>query len=135
MLYLHKVEEMYRELITGVIILAALFGVSGILATDNIFAWLAGTVIGIAIDIFILRNMIVSLDKALDLDAARAKRSGRGSAILRYIVVCGLTLIAARFPDYINVFALLLGIMYLKFSAFLQPTVHRIFEKNKPLFY
>lgn len=135
MLYLHKVEETYNELVTGVIVLAALFGIVGILATDNIMAWLVGTVAAIAVDAFILQNMISSLDKALEMDQARAKRSARTSSLLRYVIVCGLTVIAARFPQYINVFAMLLSIFYLKFSAFLQPVIHRIFEKNRPLFY
>ena len=89
-----------------------------------------GLWIGVIAGVAMLLHMWDSIMEALQMDEDSAKRYMQKSYAIRYSVVAvgfGVVL----YFDIANVFTLLLGVMGLKISAYLQPIMHKLFQKVK----
>lgn len=89
-----------------------------------------GLWIGIATGIGLLIHMRKSLLVALDLEEAGAKRYMQKSYAGRYFATFAV-FAAALYFEVANVFTLIIGVMGLKVSAYLQPIMHKLFTSEK----
>ena len=88
----------------------------------------AGLWIGVVAGIGMLVHMRQSLNEALDLGEEGAQKHMQKTYAVRYVaVVIGFILIV--YLDIANILTLLLGIMGLKLSAYLQPIMCKLFRK------
>lgn len=89
-----------------------------------------GLWIGIAAGSGMLVHMRNSLNEALDLGEDGAQKHMQKSYAMRYVAVVIIFLVVSHF-GLANVVTLLIGIMGLKVSAYLQPIMHNVLQKNK----
>lgn len=86
-----------------------------------------GLWIGIATGIGLLIHMRKSLLLALELEEDGAKRYMQRSYVVRYFATFVVFAVVLYF-ELANIFTLIAGVMGLKVSAYLQPTMHRLFK-------
>ncbi len=118
----------YREMAAAIIIQVIVYAAAGAFISRQYVIFPVSAVIGGAIAFGVLGNMRRCIDIALDLDPESAKKYGRKQSVIR-IATMGLALCASFFfREYVNPWGVLVGIFSLKFSAYLQPLVHRCFD-------
>lgn len=87
-----------------------------------------GLWIGVAAALGLAGHMHYSIDRALDMISNDAEGYMRKAYLIRTVVI----LVAAGLVTYLKlgyVMAYFLGVLCLKFGAFLQPLMHKIREK------
>ena len=125
-----KINQTLIELIIGILISGFLIWLVSLLITglDAGFglSYLAGVITAVILSIHMYR----SIDRALDMDPQDAQKYMRKAYMIRTLFIIVVAGIVCRFhaDDIIAVF---LGILCLKFGAFLQPVVHRVLEKKQ----
>ncbi len=121
-------KRTYYEMLAAIVFQLIVIGTAGALISKEYVMFPVSVIIGGAVAMSILRNMMKSIDIALDLDSETAKKYGRRQAIIR-ITLMGLILCIAFYcKDYVEPWGVCLGIFTLKFSAYLQPVAHKCFE-------
>lgn len=125
---MNQAVRTFYEMIIAIIIQMIVYGIVGMILSGQYIRFPLGILIGGSIAIGLLRHMMRSIDAALDLDSETAKKYGRRQALLRFTFM-GLALYAAFcFQDYINPWGVFVGVLSLKFSAYLQPVIHRLIQ-------
>ena len=125
-----RINQTLFELIIGILISGFLIWLVSLTVTgpDVFFAVCYWT--GIITAIILSVHMYRSIDRALDMDPGDAEKYMRRAYIYRTLFIIVVACIVCRFKaDYI--IAVFIGILCLKFGAFLQPMVHRLLEKKK----
>lgn len=119
-------KQTLLEMICGIVVSSIFFIAIGAIIFRPISNFILGVLLGTAIAILVLVQLYYSLNKTLEMDSRHAERVGGRHAILR-IFIMGLALvIGILLSDIFNVIGILLGILGLKFSAYLQPAIHKI---------
>lgn len=124
-----KPEAVIKDMTLIMILYGAVIQVICFFATDDLLRATAGLWIGIITAILMLRNMKDSLNEALDLGEAGAKKYMQSSYVKRYIALV-IVFVVVSFTGIANVLTLFAGVMGLKVSAYLQPIKHKIFSKQ-----
>ena len=124
-----KPEQVVKDMtlimiVYGLLIQVICFFVAGDLLKATVGLW-----IGIVTAVLMLRNMRDSLNEALDLGEAGARKYVQSAYMKRYIAVV-VVFVVVSLLDIANVLTLLAGVMGLKVSAYLQPIKHKIFSKE-----
>lgn len=118
----------YREMVAAIIFQVIVYSAAGAFISRQYVMFPVSVVIGGAVALGVLGNMRRCIDISLDLDPDTAKKYGRRQSVVR-IATMGLALcVSFFFRDYVNPWGVLLGVFSLKFSAYLQPSVHRCFD-------
>lgn len=119
-----------RELIMGILIVGFLFQIVFIWFTSHKWHFTSGLWIGVGIAIFMAIHMNYSIKKSLD----RGEQSAAGY-MQRMVVVRILTVVLLFAVAYLlrlgNVAAVFVGMITLKFGAYLQPLLHRLIKKRR----
>jgi len=125
---MQETKQTLYELITGVAFFFLLF-LAGNIFASNWIAYTLGLLIGCVIAGFMCVHMNRVLQQAtLYEEETAAKKVQKGTA-LRYLVMVTGLLAAIFLPKYISVIGVALGVLSLKFSAYLQPLTHKILKK------
>lgn len=125
------IKQTYREMILAIIIQGILYCVVGGIFTGLYIVFPISVIIGCVIAMGLLRHMMRSITVIVELDSETAKRYGARQSIVR-ITMMGLMLcVAVYFADYVSPWGVLLGMISLKFSAYLQPAVHKVVAKTE----
>lgn len=111
-------------IVYGLLIQVICFFVAGDLLKATVGLW-----IGIVAAVLMLRNMRDSLNEALDLGEAGAKKYVQSAYMKRYLAVV-VVFVVVSLLGTANVLTLLAGVMGLKVSAYLQPVKHKFFSKE-----
>ena len=124
-----KPEQVVKDMtlimiVYGLLIQVICFFVAGDLLKATVGLW-----IGIVAAVLMLRNMRDSLNEALDLGEAGARKYVQSAYMKRYIAVV-VVFVVVSLLDIANVLTLLAGVMGLKVSAYLQPVKHKFFSKE-----
>lgn len=130
-----KVDETLSELILGILIMGILIQLADILISvaNRIFyhaipRFAIGFWIGIAVAVGLSVHMYRSIDRALDMYAEDAEKYMRKAYLLRTAAIL-LAAGAVTYFDIGYVMAYFLGVLCLKFGAFLQPLIRMIRKK------
>ena len=70
-------------------------------------------------------HMYHTLDVTLSLPEKDAVSYGRRQSFLRMFIMLGMLAISARFDRYVNLLGTFPGLLFLKFAAYLQPTLDK----------
>jgi MFS family permease len=122
------------ELIIGILISTIFTGIIGIIITNNNMSFVLGLILGAFTAILLVIHMYQSLEKSLLLDEESAQKFSKKMAVLRMVVMGLAVVVALTFPKIFNIIAVLIGIMGLKISAYLQPITNKYIStklKNK----
>ena len=126
-----KINETLAELICGILISGIIIQAADLLVT-GVYAQFSGLRLlfatgfwlGVAVAVLLAVLMYRSIDRALNMHPKDAESYMRRAYLLRTIVI----LAAAGGMRYLRlgyVMAYFLGVLCLKFGAFLQPLVHK----------
>lgn len=121
----------FREIAVGILLMAGIYIIAGIWLVDNRLSYVAGVLFGSAGAVALLAHMYKSLDEGLDLDPDSAGKYIKRKSIMR-LVMMGLVVMASGFfPRIFHPIGVVLGVLGLKFAAYLQPLVHKYIFKKK----
>ncbi len=126
----NSARDVLEELIVGIIIFAVLQCVVGFFISSDFMAYIVGTFLGSCTAVIFYIHLFHSLDKALDMDEKGAVRYTRQRTIIRMIIMGTVVVVAFTFYEHVNVVMTFIGIMNAKFSAYLQPFVHKYILKR-----
>ena len=121
-------KQTLYELLAGVAVCFILFLIGNIFA-ENRIAYTLGLLIGCIIAGIMSIHMYHALQQAMLYDAETAAKKVQKGTILRFLfMIVGLAA-ALIFPKWISIIGVALGVLSLKFSAYLQPLTHKFLEK------
>ena len=128
-------EDNYRtgrqtrlELWIGIVLFVLLFLLGNLLAEKKL-AYTLGLMLGGGVAIGMVGHMHGSIERALLFDEETAKRKVKIGAFVRMLFMVVALAVAALLPEYFSVIGVFLGILSLKFSAYVQPLTHKVFLK------
>jgi DNA integrity scanning protein DisA with diadenylate cyclase activity len=123
---LKKINETLFDLLIGIIMYGLLLLLlSFILPSGNKMTYLLGSILGIVVSIFLSFHLYRSIDKSLYMNEKRAINYSRSMTIFRLLIMFVALILTLYLPTIFNTISVLLGIMSLKISAYLQPVTHR----------
>ena len=116
------------ELIIGTFFCVLLF-MFGNLVVENHIAYTLGLILGGAVSVGMSFHMYSSLQKAVLYDSENARKKMQISSLIRMIFIVIALVVSVILPQYISLIGVALGILSLKFSAYLQPLTHKVLKK------
>lgn len=125
---MQETKQTLYELMIGVVFCFILF-LFGNIFVSNRTAYTLGLLIGCLLAGLVSRHMYHSLEQAMLYDEETAAKKVQKGTILRYLFMLGGLAAALLLPKYISVIGVALGILSLKFSAYLQPLTHKVLKK------
>ncbi len=130
---LRQLDETFLDLVIGILLCGVVSGILGMIITRGDFLYLLGTLIGVLAAIGMMIHMMVSIQRAVEMDAHQAGRYMVKCAVIRYFVML-LILIPGIKLSFVCFLGIFIGLISSKFSAFLQRFIHqhitrRILEK------
>lgn len=126
---MNEEQQTYFEMMVGIAFSTVVIMLVGILIGK--FSFVLGALMGGVVAAITLWHLFRSLNKTLNLSAQEAEKYGTTSAIIRLGIMGLAIVIAIVFPKVFHVLGVALGMLTLKFSAYLQPVFHKIITKNK----
>lgn len=130
-----KINETLSELLTGIFVSGLIIQIIQILVCSVHVQFKSsgtdftiGLWIGIATALGLAVHMYHSINKALDMIASDAENYMRKAYMIRTAIILAVAGIAV-FLNKGYVMAVFLGVLCLKFGAFLQPLIHKIRKK------
>jgi hypothetical protein len=73
-------------------------------------------------------HMYHSLEQAMLFDAKNATKKVQKGTALRFLLMVAVLVAALLLPQWISVIGVALGVLSLKFSAYLQPLTHKVLQ-------
>ena len=116
------------ELIIGTIACVLLL-MFGNLLVKNQLAYTLGLILGGAVSVGMSFHMYSSLLQAILYDKETAEKKVKIGSLIRMVFMLIALVISVILPQYISLFGVALGILSLKFSAYLQPLTHKVLKK------
>lgn len=121
--------ETVRDMAVGIAACAVVAG--GVISPffgGEWYRWLLGVLLGAATAELMLWHLYVSLDRALDMDADSANKYMKKRTTLRMLMAGAALAVGAFFPAVFHVFGVFIGVLCLKFTAYLQPLTHKAIQ-------
>ena len=125
-----KINQTLFELIIGILVSGFLIWLASLLITGFDAAFAVSYAAGVATAILLSFHMYRSIDRALDMEPGDAEKYMRKTYIVRMLIIFTAAGIVC-WIDQEDIIAVFLGILCLKFGAFLQPLTSRLLGKRK----
>ncbi len=125
---MQKEKRTLYELFAGIVVCLLLF-LLGNLFVSNHLAYTLGLVLGGVIAGTMSIHMYNALQRAMLYDAETAAKKIQKGTILRLFFMLAGLVAALVLPQWISIIGVALGVLSLKFSAYLQPLTHKFLEK------
>lgn len=122
-----ETKQTLYELIAGIIFCALIFMAGNIFASNRI-AYSLGLLLGSVISGIMSAHMYCALEQAMLYDENTAAKKVQKGTILRFLLMVAGLVAALLLPEWISVIGVALGVLSLKFSAYLQPLTHKVFQ-------
>ena len=116
------------ELIVGTIVCILVLMIGNLFAKNHI-AYSLGLVLGGLVAIGMSFHMYSSLQKAVLYDRENAEKKVKIGSLIRMVFMVIALALSVILPQYISFVGVALGILSLKFSAYLQPLTHKVLKK------
>lgn len=127
---IEKIKSINRgwlELILGILFLGIVCLLAGVFFVEEPGLYAVALMLGVMLALITAYHMYRTLDKALDLGADATKVVTRAN-LIRYVcivAVFGLVWLSGR----LNPLVTFLGLITLKFAAYMQPLTHKVCNK------
>ncbi len=122
-------KKTFQELLIGIAVFAILFFIPGLFMKVDKLAYYLGLGLGILVAVLMTISMYTTIEKSLYMDEKSAVNYTKRSAIFRLLLII-VVLVAAVFINSVNIFTVVLGVLSLKLSAYLQPLTHKLISKK-----
>lgn len=124
----NKKDHTALEMAAGIVLYEVIAQIVALIIGRDLIHVALGIWIGAAVALGMMLHMKRSIEDSLDLGEQGAESHMKKTYALRWAVVT-VVLGASLYFDLANPIALLVGVMGLKVSAYLQPSMHKLFEK------
>ena len=124
---MQETKHTLYELITGIIICFLLFLFGNIFVSNRI-AYTLGLLIGCLIAGVMSGHMYRALLQAMLYDEETVAKKVQKGTILRLLLMMAGLVAALLLPQWISIIGVALGVLSLKFSAYLQPLTHKVLQ-------
>ena len=124
---MQETKQTLYELLAGVILCFILF-LAGNIFVSNRIAYTLGLLIGCILAGGMSIHMHHSLEQATLYDAETATKKIQKGTFLRFFFMVVALIAALVFPKWISIISVALGVLSLKFSAYLQPLTHKVLQ-------
>lgn len=124
---MQETKQTLYELIAGIVLCLLLFLLGNIFVSNRI-AYTLGLLIGGIIAGFMSTHMYRALEQAMLYDEDTAAKKVQKGTILRVLLMMAGLVAALLLPEWISIIGVALGVLSLKFSAYLQPLTHKFFQ-------
>ena len=124
---MRETKQTLYELMAGIALFFLVFLIGNIFASNRT-AYTLGLLIGCLIACGMSRHMYHSLEQATLYDAETAAKKMQKGTILRFFFMLVGLAAALLLPEWISVIGVALGVLSLKFSAYLQPLTHKVIQ-------
>ena len=115
------------ELLAGIVFFFLLFLLGNIFASNRT-AYTLGLLMGCIIAGIMSMHMYHALEQAMLYDEETAAKKVQKGTMLRFLLMIAGLVAALVFPEWISVIGVALGVLSLKFSAYLQPLTHKVIQ-------
>lgn len=119
-----RLDPTVRDLLTGALLYGVIVEIIGLILVENRLRYSLGLLVGYICVVGIVCHMYLTLEKALDMDPDSASKYGLRNSILRYVCVFAI-LVAVMLIPQISMIAVIIMILGIKISAFLQPQINK----------
>jgi len=127
---LSALHPVLKELILGILIFGGIFEVTLIWISSDKVLFSSGLFLGVVVAVLMVLHMYYVLDSALGMpEKAAGSRIRKGHAVRFLLTV--VAFLGIYFLKIGNPVAFFLGVITLKFSAYLQPWMHEFLTKKK----
>ena len=121
-------KQTLYELLAGIVVCLLILLAGNLLVSDHM-TWSLGLILGGVIAWVMTIHMYHSLQQATLYDEETATKKVKKSSLFRmFFMVAGLVA-AVILPNVFSMLAVVLGVLSLKFSAYLQPLTHKVLKK------
>ena len=124
---MQETKQTLYELIFGIVLCLLLFSFGNIFVSNRI-AYTLGLLIGCLIAGIMSGHMYHALEQAMLYDEETAAKKVQKGTILRFLLMIAGLVSALLLPQWISVIGVALGVLSLKFSAYLQPLTHKVLQ-------
>ena len=124
---MQETKQTLYELMAGIVLCCILFLFGNIFVSNRV-AYTLGLLLGCLIAAGMSGHMYHSLEQAMLYDEETAAKKVQKGTILRYVFMLAGLVAALALPEYISVIGVALGVLSLKFSAYLQPLTHKVLK-------
>lgn len=126
-----KINQTLFELIVGILVSGVLIQLISMIVMGGFdLTFSASFWVGIATAVLLSAHMYRSIDRALDMAPDDAQKYMRKTYLVRAAIIFMVAGIVC-WIDSEDIIAVFLGILCLKFGAFLQPLLHKVMKKGK----
>jgi len=125
---MQETKQTMYELIAGIALCFLVF-LLGNIFVSNWIAYTLGLLIGCIIAGIMSVHMQHSLEQAMLYDEETAAKKVQKGTMLRFVFMIAGLVAALLLPQWISIIGVALGVLSLKFSAYLQPLTHKFFNK------
>ena len=124
---MRETKQTLYELIAGLVFCILLCLLGNFIASNRL-AYTLGILLGGAISGVMCAHMQHSLEQAMLYDAETAAKKVQKGTILRFLLMLTGLIAALLLPEWISIIGVALGVLSLKFSAYLQPLTHKVLQ-------
>ena len=114
------------ELVIGIVMFSVLELIIGVFFINKIICFILGIIIGTIAAIVIVKHMHSTIDRAIEAGEEAAEKIVRNGALLRILGIFTILFIVVYLHKYINVYAVFISMLNLKFSAYIQPLTNKL---------
>ena len=129
-------QQTLCDLYFGIGILSLILAVAGSFIAENKLSFILGVIYGGIVAVILVSHMYQGLERTLDYDEEGARKHAQKMAGIRMWIMLAAVAVAMYFSEYFHLAGVVLGILTLKVSAYMQPFIHRritskIYEKRR----
>ena len=115
------------ELLAGIVLCLMVFLLGNIFVSNHL-AYTLGLLLGGVIAGFMSMHMYNALQRAMLYDSETAAKKVQKGTMLRLLLMLAGLVAALLLPQWISIIGVALGVLSLKFSAYLQPLTHKVLK-------
>ena len=118
-------QETLWDLYIGIGGISILIAIIGALIVGDKLNFVFGVVYGAVVAVGLVTHMYYGLQKTLYYDEDGAKKHAQKMTAIRMWIMLTAVMLAIYFSEHLHLAGVILGILSLKVSAYVQPFVHR----------
>ncbi|MBE5961083.1 MAG: hypothetical protein E7256_06795 [Lachnospiraceae bacterium] len=128
---MHEGKQTFLELIIGIIFCSTLFSIPGFFWGGDRASYFLGLALGVAVAISMVVSMYRSIDRSLEMSEKDAVSYTKKKVLVRILIMVVAIFVVITNLETFHFLGALVGILSLKFSAYIQPLTHKFIFKFK----
>lgn len=122
----------HKEMILTLAIMDVLMLIIGIWFVPSKLVWILSIILGFVASLAYVSGMMTAIEKSVEIyeKGGNPDKLYRLHTVIRYLIMA-LVLVVACISDYLSPIVVFVCIIFVKIAAYLNPLVHRFFNKGE----